>query len=98
MANRSDKVIPIARIPDVLKLNFRFKHIRNPKDSKGFFVKLERCPLPIYTDNVEYSGADVIAMLSKLDEWDTIIAECREGLYDLLEAQVPGLLQQIKHP
>lgn len=82
------KAIPLDQLQTVLEHKFQFSHIRNATSSKGFFVKLERCPLAIYTDNVEYSGADVIAMLSKLTEWEKAIAECREGLYDLLEAQV----------
>lgn len=98
MANISNKVIPINRIPDILKCNFKFKHIRNAKDSRGFFVKLERCPLPIYTDNVQYSGEDILEMLKKLDQWDNAIAECREGLYALLEEQIPGLLLQMERP
>lgn len=84
----TNKSIPLDQLQTVLEHKFKFRHIRNATSSKGFFVKLERCPLPIYTDNVEYSGTDVIAMLGKLTEWEKAIAECREGLYDILTAQI----------
>jgi hypothetical protein len=80
--------IPLDQLQTVLEHKFQFRHIKNARTAKGFFVKLERCPLPIYNDNAEYSGADLLSMLGKLTEWEKTIAECREGLYDALAAQV----------
>lgn len=80
--------IPMDQLQSILQRQFKFRHIKNAPNAKGFFVKLERCPLPIYTDNVQYSGADVMAMLGKLSEWRKIIDECEEGLYDFLEREI----------
>lgn len=80
--------IPLDQLRTILEHKFQFRHIKNAKDAKGFFVKLERCPLPIYTDFVEYNGADLMEMLGKLDEWEKKIAQCREGLYDMIDRQI----------
>lgn len=86
--NMTSRSIPFDQLRTILEHKFRFRHIKNAKSAKGFFVKLERCPLPIYNDNVEYTGSEVMEMLSKLDDWEKIIAECREGLYDFLEREI----------
>lgn len=80
--------IPFDQLRTILEHKFRFRHIKNAKSAKGFFVKLERCPLPIYNDNVEYTGSEVMEMLGKLDDWEKTISECREGLYDFLEREI----------
>lgn len=91
MAIAQTKVIPLDKIQDVLNQRFKFKRLTGQDHCKGYFVKIERCPLPIQTENTEYSGADVLAMLAKLTEWEKAISECREGLFEILENQIAGL-------
>lgn len=82
------RAIPFDQLQGILEHKFQFQFNKNAPDAKGSFVKLERCPLPIYNDKATYTGHDVLQMLTKLNEWRAIIDECETGLYDMLEYEI----------
>lgn len=73
----------------VMRENFHFKRVFGAS-KKGYSVNLDRCPLGIHTVAKTSSGADVLAMLAKLDEWEQDIKETRQGLLEMIENQLRG--------
>lgn len=83
------KAIDPAMLLRVMRENFHFKRVFGDS-KKGYSVNLDRCPLGIHSVVKTSSGADVIAMLGKLDEWEKDIREVREGLLEMIEKQLAG--------
>lgn len=67
---------------------FKTELLINTGSCVGYIVKLDRCILPVTSQATEVSGADVIAMLAKLNDWEKTIEEVRQGLLALIENQM----------
>lgn len=82
--------IPVSQLTQVLRQNFKTKRLIGTGNSKGYMVNLDRPLLPIFTRDGETSGADLIAMLAKLDDWEATIKEVRQGILEIIAEQVPA--------
>lgn len=67
---------------------FKTELLINTGSCVGYIVKLDRCILPVTSQAMEVSGADIIAMLAKLNDWERTIEEVRQGLLALIETQM----------
>ncbi|MNC31217.1 hypothetical protein D3C75_795310 [compost metagenome] len=86
MENR--KAINICDLNRVLGQTFKTKRIINSGNCIGYLVRLDRSVLPVTSEGGDVKGADLIAMLSKLNEWEQTISEVRQGLLDIIESQL----------
>jgi hypothetical protein len=82
------KALNISQINNILKHNFKTKLLINSGNCVGYIVKLDRCILPVTSQATEVSGADIIAMLAKLNDWEQTIEEVRQGLLQIIEEQL----------
>ncbi|MDX9668729.1 hypothetical protein [Pseudomonas sp. P8_250] len=87
---KAQKVLNLSEINNILKHSFKTKRIVNSGNCIGYIVNLQRCMLPVSSVATEVSGADVLAMLAKLNEWEQTIEEVRQGLLKLIEEQAPS--------
>jgi len=83
------KEISVSQLTQVLRQNFKTKRLIGTGNSIGYLVNLDRPLLPIFTRDGEVSGADAMAMLAKLDDWEATIKEVRQGLLELIADQLP---------
>lgn len=83
--------IPVAKLPEILRHSFKTKRLIGTGNCIGYVVRLERSMLPIHSVEGEVSGADLLAMLGKLDDWDRDISQVRQGLLEIIADQLPAL-------
>lgn len=81
------KAIDPAMLLRVMRQDFTFKRVYGDS-KKGYSVNLDRCPLGIHSFVKTVSGADVLTMLAKLDEWEQDIKETREGILEIIQEQL----------
>lgn len=84
----NSKVLSISQLNSVLNQTFKTELLINTGSCVGYIVKLDRCILPVTSQAGEVSGAELIAMLAKLNDWEKTIEEVREGLLSLIETQM----------
>lgn len=84
----NSKVLSISELNSILNQTFKTKLLINTGSCVGYIVKLDRCILPVTSQETEVSGADIIAMLAKLNDWEKTIEEVRQGLLSLIETQM----------
>lgn len=82
------KVFSVAELNSVLSQTFRTKRLINSPDCVGYIVKLDRPMLPVTSADTTVSGGDLMAMLSKLNEWERTIEEVRTGILHIIESQL----------
>lgn len=85
---KSTKVLSISELNAVLSHTFKTELKVNSGSCVGYIVKLDRCMLPVTSVKSEVKGADLLAMLAKLIEWEQTIEEVRTGILEMIETQL----------
>ena len=86
--NAKSKAFNISEINNILKQTFKTKLLINTGNCIGYIVKLDRCVLPVTSVKSEVSGADLLAMLAMLNNWEQTIEEVRQGIIEIIETQL----------
>lgn len=84
----NSKVLSISQLNGVLNHTFKTELLINTGTCVGYIVKLDRCILPVTSQAGEVTGAEILAMLAKLNDWEKTIEEVRQGLLGIIEAQL----------